>query len=240
MTPMLIEYADRLAAPIEVAGYRLLGLYLHGSSALGGFRPESSDVDVLAIVDGERPESQDMVGAGLRKAATPCPGIGLEMSVITACTARDLADCRFEVHVSTTPGDEQVVPGRGRADPDLTLHLAVTRAAGLRVRGPSPEDLIAPLDETLIATAIADELDWALDQAPQSYAVLNACRALRYAYRREFVSKVDAGQWFLDQRGSDAVVQRALHEQRAGVRTWPIPDDARRFVADARTVVRPT
>jgi hypothetical protein len=39
---------------------------------------------------------------------------------------------------------------------------------------------------------------------------------------------------------ADRLVQRALDEHRAGVRTWPIPDDARRFVADARTVVRPT
>jgi streptomycin 3"-adenylyltransferase len=239
---MLIEYAHGLIAPVTAAGYRLSGLYLHGSAALGGFRPSSSDVDVLAIVEAAgSAEQQRALGSALRVAAAGCPGVGLEMSVITVATARHLGHCPYEVHVATTPGDENLVIGAGNdGDPDLVLHLAVTRAHGLVVAGPAPAEVIAPIEPARIIAAILDELDWGAAEAPLAYAVLNACRALVYAYTQELVSKVDAGRWYLDHRGPDALVERAVAEQAAGIRTVPIPTAARRFVADAKRVVTAT
>ena len=42
---------------------------------------------------------------------------------------------------------------------------------------------------------LADELTWAVEHVPTEYAVLNACRAWRYAVDGSLVSKVDGGRW---------------------------------------------
>src|SRR6185503_11758874 len=44
---------------------------------------------------------------------------------------------------------------------------------------------------------LAHELSWAAEHNPSSYAVLNACRAWRYAVDGSLVSKVDGGHWAL-------------------------------------------
>jgi predicted nucleotidyltransferase len=41
---------DRLLREMQsILGSRLVGLYLHGSLAYGGFDPQSSDIDFLAV-----------------------------------------------------------------------------------------------------------------------------------------------------------------------------------------------
>ncbi|MEV6305430.1 nucleotidyltransferase domain-containing protein [Actinoplanes sp. NPDC051861] len=49
----MIEAAERLADRIAgVLGARTRAVILHGSLAAGGFRPGSSDIDLLVVVDG--------------------------------------------------------------------------------------------------------------------------------------------------------------------------------------------
>ena len=47
-----VGYGNRLAAVVDerVGAAGLVGVYVHGSAVLGGFRPERSDVDVLVVV----------------------------------------------------------------------------------------------------------------------------------------------------------------------------------------------
>lgn len=174
------DFAAGLGAPIGAAGYQLVGLYLHGSAVLGGFRPGSSDLDVLAVVaEPMDVTSQQSLGEALVDAARDCPATGLEMSIVTVATARDAGHCPFEVHVCTVPGDESIQAGAGHpGDPDLILHLEVSRRHGLAVLGASPRSVIAPISPERLREAILDELEWGVEHAPLSYAILNACRSL--------------------------------------------------------------
>ena len=82
----------------------------------------------------------------------------------------------FELHVTTAPQDRKVVDGHGHpGDRDLVLHFAVCSFA--RLHDGLRRGALAPL----VLTQLADELTWAADHAPSEYAVLNACRAWRYA-----------------------------------------------------------
>jgi hypothetical protein len=139
-----IGYGNRLAAVVEkcVGAGGLVGVYVHGSAVLGGFRPERSDVDVLVVVAKPvPPECQAALGAELLASAYPCPGIGLELSVITAATAADLGDCRFEVHVASP---DEVVVGTGHpGDADLILYAEVCRRSGLDAVEPSRGAVVA-------------------------------------------------------------------------------------------------
>jgi streptomycin 3"-adenylyltransferase len=89
----------------------------------------------------------------------------------------------------------RVVFDDGAGDPDLLMHIAVTRAAGVAVRGPDPADLFGDMARQSVLGYLAAELEWGLREAPETYAVLNACRALAYLEDGLIVSKVAGGVW---------------------------------------------
>jgi len=205
------DYVRRLADRLRVHRGDVIGVYLHGSSALGGWDPRRSDVDVLAVVTSPGDaDSQRELGEALA-AVESCPGRGLEMSVITAETAASLADFSFVVHINTAGGNEVVVPGAGHpGDPDLLLHCAVCREHGVAVIGPPPAEVFGPIERNRILAAMRQELLWGLENAPAAYTVLNACRAALYAEEGALCSKVEGGRWFLRRHPEHPVVLAAL------------------------------
>ena len=69
-------FAHRLDQVVrQTVGDRLVGTYLHGSAALGGFVPGRSDIDLLVVVDG--PVDGPGLGDALVAAAEPWPGRGI-------------------------------------------------------------------------------------------------------------------------------------------------------------------
>jgi streptomycin 3"-adenylyltransferase len=206
-----VAHAVRLAAVVRRRRPDLIGVYLHGSAALGGFGP-GSDVDVLIVVERGDPASQRSLGEAIA-AVAGCPGTGLELSVITAATAADLGDCPFEVHVNTTGPDPRVVPGAGAdGDPDLVLHAAVCREHAVPVAGPPPGTVFGPVGRDRLLAAMRDELAWASTHAPGRYAEQNAARALRYAQEDRLCSKQDGARWYRDRYGAVPDVA-AIREQ---------------------------
>lgn len=235
----VLAYARSLVGPLLAEpACQLVGLYLHGSAVLGGFVRSGSDVDILGVLAGPLDRAgQERVGAALAAVADPAPGTGLELSLITAATAADLGECRFEVHVATG-ADRKVVAGADRpGDPDLILHAEVCRRHGYPVHGPSPGAVFGPVPRRRLLAAVHQEVDWGLDHSSLAYAVLNACRAERFAVTGELVGKVAAGQWALARWPDQPVLAQALHQQRTGRRV-EVTEDAARFVAGVRDRLR--
>ena len=230
-----VGYGRRMAVVVdECVGARgLVGVYVHGSAVLGGFRPERSDVDVLVVVvEPVPPDRQAALGAALLTAAYPCPGIGLELSVITTATAADLGECRFEVHVATP---DHVATGAGHpGDDDLILYAEVCRRSGLAAVGPAPASVFGVVPRPRLVTTMLAELAWGASSAPFEYAVLNACRALRFAADGTLRSKVAGGEWYLAGHPDDEVVRAALARQRGNDAAEPTRDDVLEFVDAAR------
>jgi streptomycin 3"-adenylyltransferase len=227
----VVAYARGLAVVLQAElGGGLVGVYLHGSAVLGGFHPVASDVDVLAVIAGPIDAAvQARVGARLAAAGT-CPGSGLEMSVITAATAADLGVCPFEVHVSTGV-DPKVVPGADHTgDPDLVLYAEVCRRSGCAVHGPRPVDVFGPVPRARLLAAVAEEVRWAAVHGSVAYAVLNACRAERYAVEGVLSSKVAAGEWARARYPEEPVIAEALAQQTGGRHVRPATPETIRFV----------
>lgn len=223
-------------------GDDLIGVYLHGSAVLGGFGHEYSDVDVLVVVANPGPvELQQKVGEALVNTLDRCPGTGLELSVITSPTAAKLGDCPFEVHVNANSRAAIVIPGADHAgDLDLLLHSAVCRDHGLALSGPAPAKVFAAVPRARLLTAMRTELEWGRTEAPMSYAVLNACRVLRYLRDGQLVGKVAAAQWYLAESPGTGVVTAALAQQRRGEKVRPLPPAATDFVLAAITALPQT
>jgi hypothetical protein len=236
------EYAARLAAAVAAAiGRQLTAAYLHGSAALGGWEASRSDVDVLFVVADDVTEASIAAIADVLAQTAECPGRGLEYSVVTASqAARPAPPWPFVLHAGFGHGGPGLVSGSSMAgDADLLMHYAVIRVAGIVLAGPPPEAVIGPVSRPLILAYLADELAWGLANAPECYAVLNACRALVFLEDDKIVSKVAGGLAAL-QRGSApaALIMRALDQQQGRVPERPPGPDAAVFASQVAAALK--
>jgi hypothetical protein len=217
-------------------GPALVGVYVHGSAALGGWLAQVSDLDILVVTDS--PVIRGVLvpfGEEISGLARSGPASGIELSVIDRDLARDpRAPWDYLLHVAV-PFDPRsstrVVFDDGAGDPDLLMHIAVTRAAGVAVRGPAAADVFGDPARHSVLGYLASELEWALGQAPEKYAVLNACRALAYLEDGLVVSKVAGGVWGIARLPQhQSLIARALEEQQRALPSGDVGAEARALV----------
>jgi hypothetical protein len=198
-SPVLDAYPAAVAAGLaQVLGLSLVGVYLHGSGALGDWSAERSDVDLLGVVarSPDRPAKR-VISARLHHPSLTCPApAGLELSLVTAAVAADPPRRPpFELHVSTGPSGQTHLGGPAAADPDLLLHFAVCRRAGVAVAGPDPVEVFAEPPRAWLLERAAAELRRAVRHGSFADRVLTACRAWRYLEDDVLGSKVESGRW---------------------------------------------
>jgi len=206
----------------------LTGCYLHGSAALGGWNPSRSDVDLLLVVSEWSCALSDALTAALTSPSIPCPGQGLECSVVEASAARTPgAPWPFLLHINTSTDTSaasgmpstrdrvRVVDGGAMpGDIDLLMHYTVTRSRGVTIAGSPPAVAIGEVPRDAVLMYLHDELEWGLAHATEPYVVLNALRAADYARDGNLLSKVAAGLAALDDADlPPGLVRRALAAQ---------------------------
>lgn len=113
----------------HLCGQNLLGIYLHGSLALGGFQPRRSDINVI-VVTGQRMDLETKRACMtmlLRVSPMPCP-IGIRFLVSSAlCPFQHPLPCDFQydetwretAHQDLHDGSWKDWHERTRHDPDL-------------------------------------------------------------------------------------------------------------------------
>jgi streptomycin 3"-adenylyltransferase len=219
-------------------GPALVGVYLHGSAALGDYHPARSDIDILAVCAAPLAAAEcARLGADLGRDALPCPaGAGLEFSLVTRAAARDPGRApAYELHGWDDEG--RVRPGGDRGDPDLPLHFAVVRQIGLAVWGPPPADVVRDVPRGEQIRLVGDELEWTVANASPSTQVLTACRAWALSSDGRFRSKADAAEWAL-RHAAPPVVAEVLADHREARECSPDPQAVAAFVASVRTRVQ--
>jgi len=232
------DYARRLAGDLDaLLSGGLTAAYLHGSAALGGWVAERSDVDILFVIaDDTSGRAARLAGDLLTRSGADCPGRGLECSIVTISQAiRPAKPWPFVMHAGFGDGGQTFVRGDTRpGDPDLLMHYAVCRVAGITVAGPPAAAVIGAVPRPQILAYLASELGWGLANAPESYAVLNACRALVYLSDGKIVSKIVGGLTALDRGiGPPGLVLRALDQQQARAPERAAGPDAISFVTES-------
>ena len=138
-------------------------MYLHGSAAMDAFVPTRSDVDVLVVTRGPvGAHAKNVLAESLSERSLPCPGVALELSIVTSLAARTASDApAFELHLATQGArvvDGEDLPG----DPDLVAHFAMARERGVVLFGPPADQVISPIDRSRLLLVLADDLAWAL------------------------------------------------------------------------------
>lgn len=204
-----------------------LGIYVHGSAALGGWTP-ASDLDVL-VTTGDDHADWRTVGHGVLAALTPAPVV--ELSIVSArAAAAARRPWPFLVHVDQR--ESRIVTDDGAGDADLLMHYLVARHRGITLAGPPAEASIGRVPRAAVLAYLKDELRWARESADQKYALLNACRALAYSEDRLVLSKIAGAEWALARGHDRDLIEPALDAQRTGTDLGPPNSAARAFITE--------
>lgn len=183
----------------------LIGVYVHGSLAMGCFRWASGDVDFLVVVkETPLPETKRLLMAQLLELDEKCPPAGMEMSVVLAQYCRRFVHpAPYELHFSHAHVQ------RARADlfaycremhgvdPDLAAHFTVTRARGICLCGEPIESLFAPVPKEVYLDSICRDVEQAEQEIAGKpvYMTLNLCRVLACLRDGSVLSKREGGKW---------------------------------------------
>jgi predicted nucleotidyltransferase len=118
-----------LAEVATALGEELVGVYLHGSLAMGCYYRPKSDLDLLIVCrDSLSPAVREKVARGLLAASDSRPTTGdIEASAMRVAVAREFVHpSPYEVHFSSD-GADAIRDGRAdyeaaNTDPDLAAH----------------------------------------------------------------------------------------------------------------------
>jgi Domain of unknown function (DUF4111)/Nucleotidyltransferase domain len=213
----LNEAAERLR---DLLGGGLVGVYAGGSYALGDYRRETSDLDVAAVVE-EPPGAQTkkLIVERLRHEALPCPARGLELVVYQQRTVGSAsAGPDFELNLNS--GREMAlrvdeIPGSA-AGHWFPIDRSILSQTGVAILGPPAGEVFAAVDPSELLPQLLESVRWHRRRGDPADAVLNACRALRFAEEGRWSSKTVAGQWAVERGEAPPELVEAAVAARRG------------------------
>ncbi|WP_337034057.1 aminoglycoside adenylyltransferase domain-containing protein [Paenibacillus illinoisensis] len=185
----------------------LVGIYLHGSMAMGCFHPSQSDIDILVVCRDKR--SADLY----RRIAQKLIHIedemrmtkGFELSIVLESTIPNLAyPTPFEFHYSAYHREKYRTNDHylcgGFDDPDLVAHIAVIYDRGIVLHGKPIKELFLPVKREHMLASITSDVASASEEIVDNpvYYVLNLSRVLLYVRDSVIYSKREAGERALE------------------------------------------
>lgn len=192
----------------EILKEKLIGIYLHGSAAMGCYQPKKSDLDYIVVIregmtETEKRKYMDMV----TKLDAEGPAKGIEMSIVTrdACNPF-IYPTPFILHYSRMhsawyredpAGYIQKMNG---TDQDLAAHFTVIRDRGICLYGLPVREAFAEVPEENYLDSIRDDVSGAAEEIAEQpmYYILNLARVLGYMKEKKVLSKKEGGAWGLE------------------------------------------
>jgi len=219
-----------------ILGDAVVGIYAHGSLALGCFNEARSDIDLLVVVARplELEEKLALIDLLLRVSAAP---YGIELHVLST---EQLEHWRhpspFELHYGETHREAlafEPVAALERMSPtdaDLAPHVKIARAAGIPLAGPPPETVFPEVPWEDYADALRRDLEWTRASRSALYGVLSPCRAWASLESGEVHSKATGAKWALGRLPPDLrpQVERALAGYTGGGEAIELDAEERR------------
>ncbi len=208
-----LEVRSQIATVTEqtaaMLGHELVGVYLHGSLAMGCFNPRRSDLDLLIITHARMraPERRSMMQLMIEQSQRPAP---IEISTMTRDHLRPWRHpAPYDLHFSESWRGRYVDAlganswhsdnDEDRYDPDLAAHVTVTRARGLCLWGEPIQAVFPEVPAEHMRASLALDLAESLRTITLNpvYTVLNCCRSLAYLREGVVLSKAEGGLYAL-------------------------------------------
>lgn len=211
LPPEVGPLLDELTTEIRDAlGENIVGVYLRGSLALGGFDAETSDVDLLVVVEQPVSDAEFGVLAALHDRIPAHENMFGRSYEVSYIDRRSLE--RFESNERTHPTVGADWPFAKSVHPDnFVLERWVVSERGIIIEGPDPKTLIDPISPDDLRAAVASEFrrhmiwvdaneppDWLATRHYQAFAVETICRGLYTLETGAIITKPQAIAWALE------------------------------------------
>lgn len=227
------EYGIELAAVLRTTlTGGLVGAYFVGSVAVGGYVSGESDLDVVAVCDGELDEAtKEAVVENILETTPRCPARGLEFTLYRAAFASSSRpEAGFEVNVNGGPRMPRSVHLVAADEPRFwyVLDRAIAHRYGVTITGPPASEVFADVSRRLLLEMMAESMRWHREHEKASlYSVLNASRAWRFVEEGTLGSKLDGASWARERWPNPAVIDAAVDLRRGREATLdPVEVDA--------------
>ena len=187
----------------------IMGIYLHGSLAMGCFNPQRSDLDFLVVTPHPMDvgTKQRVAGMLLLASCAPCP---IEISFLHCNELRPWRyPTPYDFHYSETwrevmqqalqSGARQRWNENSRTDPDLAAHLTITNRRGICLLGAPISSVMPDVPQEDYLASILNDIQDALNGKMDDplYSILNICRVYAYMRAGLVCSKQEGALWAL-------------------------------------------
>ncbi|TYS68254.1 DUF4111 domain-containing protein [Sutcliffiella horikoshii] len=240
------NYFNKLTNSIKnIIEENFIGIYIHGSLAMGGFNPHRSDVDLLVVVKQSLDISTQCELANFMLANSNDP-YSIEVSFLTQKQLENWTHpSPYEFHFSEgwrqsfetelLTGQYEAINLNHKVDPDLAAHLTILNHRGICWEGPPIDDVfpVIPRDHYL-SSILADYQDCLKNvEADPVYCVLNLIRVYWYIKEGVISSKLEAGEYgltFFPQEYKETI--RKVVESYQGIRVRELQKEELTSVRD--------
>ncbi|MEO8073095.1 MAG: aminoglycoside adenylyltransferase domain-containing protein [Acidobacteriota bacterium] len=194
-------------------GKELIGIYLHGSLAMGGFNEISSDIDILIITENKLSlENKKDLSQIILKLSEKAPANGFELSVVALKNLKNFVyPTPYEFHFSIDHlqrfKEGKVDFTDGKTDPDLAAHFVITKERGVCLFGQPIAEIFPDVPRKYYLDSVTKDVEWSYERISEGadngklnvpvYGVLNFCRVIALINEGLITSKLEGGKWAL-------------------------------------------
>ena len=207
---------------------KLVGVYLHGSLAMGCFNEQKSDIDLLIVVcDAVSKEEKLSFLAETVRLHAFAPEKGIEMSIVQEKFLKPFRyPTPYELHFSNAhlalyhEDKEAYLAKLQGVDPDLAAHAMITRHYGKVLFGKSIPEVFGEVPREDYLHSIRGDIENAAEDILSNpvYITLNLCRVLAYIKESIVLSKKTGAEWAINTLPENLkkTVQAALSSYETG------------------------
>lgn len=189
----------------EIIEEKLVGIYLHGSMAMGCFDSDKSDIDVIMVIEDDISDTQKiMLMRQIVYLNQQAPPKGLEISIVKREYCNPfIYPTPFELHFSPMhlpwfkENPQDYVEKMKGEDIDLAAHFTIIRNYGVVLWGEKIENIFAPVPKQNYLESICADIENATEDILEQpiYITLNLCRVLAFLREDLYLSKEQGGNW---------------------------------------------
>lgn len=185
----------------------LVGFYIHGSLAMGGFNPSSSDIDVLVVTENPLTiqTKRELAKFFVKHSNSPYP---IEISLLNSNQLKDWKHpCPFDFHYSEFWRERYekdllretpvYLNGEINTDPDLAAHITITNNRGICIVGKPIVEAFPLIPHTDYISSILGDFKDCIENIEEDsiYCTLNLIRVFWFLKEGVISSKQEAGNW---------------------------------------------
>ena len=225
----------------EILRENLVGVYLHGSSVMGCFNPQKSDIDLIIVTDHPLSDSDKRKFMNMTVEFNAMgPAKGIEMSIVLKAVCKPFVyPTPYELHFSAGHLDwykddpDDYIRRMNGTDKDLAAHFTIINKRGKCLYGAQIEDVFAEVPSGDYMDSIWYDVEGAAEEITTytMYLTLNLARVLAYQEEGLILSKKEGGEWALEHLPSEyrPLIRNALREYSENAEIVYDDDLAKRY-----------